>query len=330
MSDDAIDKLRKILSQAIPDEDVQAFIAELTAALGERSVAIGGNVANATIFTGNQTGATAEQIRSIIQELMSMRGLYPGLVSDGVQNTENTAEEMNFRPITLDSSTLEGINTRIEIIQEIYQSGYLPTTYQDELRNLYNRLRSFNNLNRDLQDLIGQSDRLIESAVKAMNLQLDAFRLASEKITESVRNQEYESELECQQEMAQIFQAFINRLEDSRNGADWINRNKRMLIDRASSEIFKQFPTPDLSEQIVDDFKFSLGQFLEQVVSCLYLGSHAILDSPNIPLVLEIEQYEAAFQFMKSSVPERLRNETIHEINECFDYLIGCLQACPQ
>jgi hypothetical protein len=329
MSDDAIDRLREILSHTIPDEQVQAFIAELTAALGERAVAIGGNVTNANIFTGNQTGATAEQIRSVIQELWVMRGLHPGLISDNTQNTEDTAEDMYFRPITLDLSTLDAISARIEIIQEIYQTGYLPTPYQDELRNFYNRLQSFNSLNRNLQDLVEHSDRLIERAVKAMNLQLDAFRLASEKITESVLSQEHESELECQQKMAQIFQAFINRLEDSRNGADWIDRNKKMLIDRASSEIFKQFPTLDLCEQIRDDFKFSLRQFLEQVVSCLYLGSYAILDSPGIPLVLEIEQYEAAFQFMKSSAPERLRNETIQEINECFDYLIERLQACP-
>jgi hypothetical protein len=272
MSDDVLERLRELLSQMLSDEQVQSFMAELTTAFGERSVAIRGDATNATIFTGNQTGATAEQIRSIIQELLAMQNQYPNLSlnTTGVNpNTEDIKGDIHFRHIALDPTTIESVNAKLEIIQEIYQAGYLPTTYQDELQKIHRQLQSFSHLNHDLQRITEQSDRLIESAVKAMKLQLDVLKLAGRELTERIQAQASMTEMECQQEMARIFQIFINRLEDSRVGAEWIVTSMEMLINNASHVTFRRFPDLSHSEQVVDDFKFSLKQFLDQVIFCL-------------------------------------------------------------
>ena len=50
----ALETLKKILSEKLPEAEVQALIAELTAASGKGSVAIQGDAREAVIVTGNR------------------------------------------------------------------------------------------------------------------------------------------------------------------------------------------------------------------------------------------------------------------------------------
>jgi len=298
---------------------------QITLATGRQAVSIGGDTSESIILTGNSnqinTGFTLEQLRLIIQELQTFRAPH----SNGADNDEQSTDNLLFRSLSIDLTILETINTRLEVIEEIYQAGYLSDSQKQELRQLYHSLQSFSSLNQNLQQITEQADRLIQASVASMRLQLNAFRLSGTTLTEESYTNLSPAELECQQSEAKIFQTFINRLEDSRLGAEWIEKSMEMLIKHASNTTLKQFPDLKNSSQL-DDFRLSLKQFLEQVNFSLYWGTYEILDSPEIPLIFNVEHYEIAFRSIKETIPKRLRSETIQEIEACIDYLIGRLR----
>lgn len=272
------------------------------------------------------TGVTLEQIRLIIQELSLLQTSQVNSSFDTAQDSGRVTDNSPFRKLVLDPTTLKAINERLDVLEEIERTGYLPATQQPELMKLKQHLQNFNALNQDLQSIAEQGDRLIQEAVAAMRLQLDALKLSGKTLTEETQAKLSIGELKCQQAENEIFQAFTNRLEDSRAGADWITSSMELLINYATKVTLKQFPNLNASEQAIDDFRFSLKQFFEQVSFSLYWGSYEILDSPEIPLIFNVEQYETAVQAIKSSISKDLPSETVQEIETCLDYLIERLR----
>lgn len=335
MLDDLGAIIERLLAKTLTDSDIQVLYQLLQRNInqdvlqsGRFNVAIG---AGQDIQVGDSyAGATPEQIRLIVRELVQeLKALQPtrsGLSSNVEKGDESVSDDPPFRKLTLDPTTVKAINTRLEIILEISKAGYLSESHQAELRRFKQQLQTFNNLNETLQNIAEQSDRLIQEAIAVMRLQLEALKLSGRELTEETCLGSSLTEQECQQAETMIFQTFVERLEDSRGGADWISKNMDLLINYASKNVLSHFPNLNASEKDVDDFKFSLKQFLEQVNFCLYWGNYDILDSPNISLVLGIEQYEIAFQAMKEAISKRLRSETIHEIEACLDYLTDRLQ----
>jgi hypothetical protein len=350
---DALETLKTILNEKLSDDEAQAFAAELTRASGEGSVAISGDATGAVTLTGSQNiagnnnqfvinqgidvvelvkillsvlrdGFIIDPIRLLIQELNLLQPPHLNRSPDADQEGSSFAGDLPFRKLVLDLTTLKEINAKLEIIEEIYRAGYLPTTQQPELIKLKQRLQAFNNLNQELQNITEQGDRLVQEAVAAMRLQLDFLKLAGADLTGDAHASV--SELECQQAEAEIFKIFAHRLEDSRLGAEWIAKNMDMLINHASKAMLKEVSDLNASESRINDFKFSLKQFLEQVNFSLYWGTYEMLDSPEIPLVVGTDQYKIAFQSMKETVSLRLRSETIQSIEECLDYLIERLR----
>ncbi|MBD1854487.1 MULTISPECIES: hypothetical protein [Leptolyngbya] len=333
LDDDLGDIIERLNSKTLTDEDIQLLCQLLQQNVNQGVLQSGKfNLAieeGSDIQVGDRyTGATPEQIlaivRGLVQELQAFQRT-PSSPSS-TENAEDDVEDLPLRKLVLDSTTVKAINARLEIIQEISESGYLPETFQSELRQLKQRLQNFRTLNEDLQRISEQGDRLIQSAIAEMRLQLNELRLAGRGLAEDTQAQISQITLDCQQAEVQIFQTFTARLENSRLGAEWIEKNMEPLIKYGSRKVFEQFPELDASEQAIDDFKFSLKQFLEQVNFCLYWGTYDILDSREIPLVYGVEQYEVAFQAVKERLSKQLRSETIQEMQACLDYLIECLQ----
>lgn len=331
MLDDLDAIIERLKNKALTDNDIQLLSQLLQRNVnqdilqsGKFNVAIGEGT---QIYVGDRyTGATLEQIRLIIQELQTLQSS----CSNAAEYDECAADEPLFHKLTLkltlDLATLEAVSLKLEVLEEIYQSGYLSDSQKQDLRQLKQRLQTFSNLNQDLQSIAEQGDRLIQDAVATMQLQLDALKLAGKTLIEEAQSDPSPAELECQQAETEIFQTFVNHLEDSQLGAEWIGQNMQSLIRYASNIMLRQFPDSSASKQEIEDFKFSLKQFLEQVNFSLYWGTYEILDSPEIPLVLGVEQYETAFQAMKECISKRLPSETILEIEACFDYLIDRLR----
>lgn len=320
LTDSDIDLLCQILKRNVTQDVSQS--GKFNLAVGEGRV----------IHVGDHySGATPEQIRIVIrelvQELRALQPTYPHSPHQSIETSGRITDDPPFRKLVLDPTTLEAINVRLEIIEEIYNAGYLSEVHQQDLTQLKHHIQSFSNLNQEFQSIAEQGDRLIQEAITAMQLQLDALKLSGKTLAEEAQLELSPAELECQRVETAIFQTFVNRLEDSRLGADWIGKNIELLIRCASNEIVRRFPDLNASDQAVNDFKFSLKQFLEQVNLCLYWGSYDILDSPEIPLVFNIECYETAFRAMKELIPERLNQEAIKEIEACLDYLIGRLST---
>lgn len=267
-------------------------------------------------------GVTLEQIQLIIQELSTLRSTCVDSSTRTVSKNEDSTEDLPLKELVLDFKTVETINAKLAIIKEICKAGYWPTTQQLELQELKQRLQSLNVLNDNLQNLVEQGDRLIEAAMEAMRSQLDALKLSSQDLTNAAQSGAFTADLECQQEEAQIFQTFMTRLDDSRAGATWITNNTETLINYACKQLRPQFLSLNLPDQTIKNFRLSLRHFLEQVSFSLYWGTCEILDSPEVPLILENELYEQAFQLMKKGVSKELRPETLQEIEQCFSYLI--------
>ncbi|MEO0827051.1 MAG: hypothetical protein AAFY20_24090 [Cyanobacteria bacterium J06639_14] len=265
-------------------------------------------------------GTTVKEIRAIIQELLKLQSSQAHPTLDSTNITD--PDKLPLARIVLDPITLETINARLDIIQEIFEAGCFSETQQKELNQLKRQLHTFYTLNQDLRGIAAQGDRLIQSAVADMRQQLADLQLRSEDLTAEVQAELSPKELECRQAENQILENFVSRLEDSRLGADWINQNMKSIIDYACKQVFKQFSDSNISNKQIEDFQFSLRQFLEQVSFCLYWGNYSILDSPEIPFELDSEHYEAAFQAMKKTVSPQLRSETTYEIEACLDYLI--------
>ncbi len=275
------------------------------------------------------TGATAEQIGAIVREILAeLKALQPfhtrSTVTD--QDSVSGTNHTPFQRLTFDLRTLEIVNSRLEVLEEINDAGYLSEAQMRELAQIKQCLHAFRNLNQELQEIAERGDRLMQEAVEALRLRLNGLKLSGRALTQELNSQTSNPELECQQAEAQIFQSFTQRLEDSRLGADWITNNIETLARYAGESMIKRFQGLNLSEQAVDDFRFSLKQFLEQVSFGLYWGSYEILDSPEIPLVLAKEQYKVAFQAIKQSISKQLDDPVINEIENCIDYLIDRLK----
>ncbi|MGP1375458.1 MAG: hypothetical protein ACTS3T_21715 [Almyronema sp.] len=274
-------------------------------------------------------GATPEQIGLIVRELVQELKLLQPDLATSIQNfTKQEADitnELDLEDFILDLAAVEAINTRLRIIQEIYDAGYLTEVNQPDFAQLRQDLAPYAGLKNLLKKIEKQGDRLIEYTIANLRKQLEDLRLSGANFTENPQIDRSSMEIECQQAEAQTLQNFISTLAESRLGAEWITRNQESLSKYARKTVLRQFPSLQVSEQKADDFQFSIKQFLEQISFCLYWGTYDILDFPDIPFELEIEHYETAFQAIKETVSSELTDETVHAIKACLDYLISRL-----
>ncbi|MEM9807644.1 MAG: hypothetical protein AAF959_20460 [Cyanobacteria bacterium P01_D01_bin.56] len=269
-------------------------------------------------------------VRELLQEVQSLHSISENSAENSIEYSETSINDLSLLDSTFKSDKIEAVSSKLELIQRvynfIYNFGCITEASQLVLSNLIQDLK---NINEKLQSIEERGDRLIQSAVVDMRQQLAGLKLGVKDLTAEIRTALSPEELEWRQTENQLLENFVSRLEDSRIGSTWIDRNIEVLKKYAYKQVLKEFPELDLPEDKANRFQLSLKQFLEQVSFCLYWGTYSILDSPDIPFELEIEHYETAFIAIRESIKRRtssqLRIETIHAIEECFDYLIARL-----
>ena len=113
-------------------------------------------------------------------------------------------------------------------------------------------------------------------------------------------------------------------LEIGKEAAFWLDRNRVQLAKSAGEYALNQYPKVkgNASLEEVNDFYFSIQQFLEQVSHCLSWGRPDILDSPEIPLVFNFRVYEIAFNHITEMLPSSLSKEIIEQIEDYLAYII--------
>jgi len=129
-------------------------------------------------------------------------------------------------------------------------------------------------------------------------------------------------------EQVETLQQFQGSLENGREAAAWLDESRTKLVETVGRLALDQFP--DIKEaaspEQVDDYYFSIKQFLEQISHCLIWGRYDILDEPEIPLVFENKVYETAFRKIKKRLPEYLNEDSKEQLINCIDYLVKVLE----
>jgi Effector-associated domain 10 len=134
-----------------------------------------------------------------------------------------------------------------------------------------------------------------------------------------------------------VLNEFIEGLEAGNQASRWIAKSSSQLKEAAIKQVLYQFPEirGRAAEKELDDFSFSIEQFLEQIAHALEWGDYSILHEPQISLVFDsFPLYMVAFQHIKAILPQQsLPPEVTKQIEVCLDYLLSrldCLPATPQ
>lgn len=130
---------------------------------------------------------------------------------------------------------------------------------------------------------------------------LEEINLSKQKIIGVSCQQNYNEKIEFIKKQIEIVKRFETNLEIGREASTWLSKNIAQLAKSAGKRALNRCPEnkSTASPDQIDDFYFSIEQFLEQVSHCLSWGRYNILDSPEIPLVFDIHTYEVAFNLIK-------------------------------
>jgi hypothetical protein len=250
-----------------------------------------------------------------------------GAIQTGTVNsrqTEQTGEEEELEKLVLDVQSIELINSRLKAVEEINKAKQLSERQQEELVFLKHELRSLSELNRKLKETGKKAQRLFQDAVESLEVKLEELNLSRQSLIELSSQQERDCQIELLARQIDIAKRFEMGLEDGREASTWLNKNLFQLARSAGKHVLAQCTEikSTASPEQLDDFYFSIEQFLEQVSQCLSWGRYNILDSPDIPLIFDSYAYEMAFSYIKKMLPTHLSDESIQQLKDYIDYLI--------
>lgn len=143
----------------------------------------------------------------------------------------------------------------------------------------------------------------------------------------SKRNSAFEFSMiepEATKEELEVFSRFQEDLESGREAAAWLDKNRTQLAETGGILALNQFADikqAALQEQI-NQFYFSIEQFLERISHSLTWGNYDVLDEPAIPMIFESRVYEIAFRKIQQKFPARLGEEAQKQFVDCIDYLV--------
>jgi DNA repair exonuclease SbcCD ATPase subunit len=313
MPEDIQNVIQRVLTGSHDLTDLEAIVAaiqngRIVLVTGEGSVGVGGNVANSPIIPGSNNvtgshniviyGSNAKVVREIIQDFTTQFNL------------------------------LEQTRSRLAMIERLNPDEPLTQTQELELNVIKQQLRNdieerIRFLEQDLEELHQRAGRLIEDVERSLGSKLKLLRQSGQKSLEQ------SSQVESLKQKINLVQEFKVNLRDSKEVADWLSQVQESYSKNAGLHALNLFPNIQntASQQEIEDFYFSIEQFLEQISHCLLWGRANVLDAPGIPLVFkEIGLYAAAFSFIKERVkerpPSRIPRESLPQLEEYLDYLI--------
>jgi hypothetical protein len=231
----------------------------------------------------------------------------------------------------LDYDQIERINSDLELIDSLDKKGYLGAPQLDAFTALKQEIHSLNEYSKKLEELHFVAKALLEEGRINLMDKIELLKIEGKKILDSEILAQLAQERKCKENELKALENFIQELEEAGRISAWIDKRRKAISKRFGREALKEFP--DIESTIDPDrvsyFFFSIDQFLEQVVHCLKWGRYDILDSPDIPLVLDCRAYERAFSLIKEAIekdlPARFNQASRKLANDCIDYLIAQL-----
>jgi len=319
-----IETLKAILSEKLPDEQVQALMAELTIAFGNGSVAIAGSAADSLILTGNNNkvihhGFRVEDIQAIVREIHSLQS-QPSLTN---AKQPNQALENKPFALNIETQTVELINSRLAAIQELQKVGQFSSDQKVEFNKLKEKVYSLGEMSQELKLLADSVNRMLNSAVESLTAELSELDKSRGESFIEARSQV------CLREQIELLKQFQAQLDEGKTVAHWLNRQRSQnLAQDLGQYALDAYPKikETISPRRLEAFYFSLGQFLERLSHCLTWGRANSLTDPVTPVVVDDEVYATAFEHLKTLIPDRFSNDGIEQLKE---YIDGLVQNLP-
>ncbi|MBD1895531.1 hypothetical protein H6F60_12690 [Coleofasciculus sp. FACHB-129] len=240
------------------------------------------------------------------------------------RHVEQTAEEEELEELDLDIQSIKLINSRLKAVEEIRKVGQLSAKQEKEFNTLKIQVQSLSRLNQELKETAKRTKTLLQEAVQFLEEKLEDIKSSKTELIGVSYQQDYNNQIKFIKSKIEIVKKFEIKLEVGREASAWLDKNIAQLAKSAGKRALNRCPEikSNTSPEQIDDFYFSIEQFLEQVSHSLSLGRYNILDSPEIPLVFDSHVYEIGFSFIKEMLPSHLPKEIVEQIKDYINYLI--------
>lgn len=127
---------------------------------------------------------------------------------------------------------------------------------------------------------------------------------------------------------------FFSHLEISSKAADWLSQNSTFIARAITDFSLRKFHDKEeaLEASKVEDFHFSITQFIELIAYCLEWGRTNALDYPEIPLELGIDAYKIAFSELinMTTKVKSFSDSEKQVLKEYIEYTVERLIYCPE
>ncbi|UBF28526.1 hypothetical protein K9N68_11985 [Kovacikia minuta CCNUW1] len=275
-----------------------------------------------------------------IYQGLSLEELKDVLATFQEKDTSDSALESNvvsnghLGKITLDFQTVAFINLRLEALEELQKSRQISEAQADELALLKRKVAVANELDRELKEIEIIAERILENAIFTLTLKIQNLRRESDQELSGIHEiVNLEHRAACLEKQLQLVKKFETSLSFGKQGAAWLSSNisefTKIIGKYAISQSIEIQETA--SEDEIEDFYFSVEQFLERISHCLTWGRYSMLDSFDIPLIFDAKIYETAFSFFRETIiPPHLLTEVRKQLEDHVDYLIKRLPLYPQ
>jgi hypothetical protein len=213
-----------------------------------------------------------------------------------------------LEPLKVNFEQVKEVNSDLEYVRSLELNGYLEEPQKSAFKKIKHEIHTLNDFSRKLERLHFETKALLTDSKMSLIEKIKTLKTESEKALDPQSLINLAQEKECREGELRILHEFMEELEASGEVAVWIENKAKVLAKRFGREALDSFP--DIKNHVDDKsvgyFCYSLYQFLEQISHCLKWGRYDILDSPEIPLVLDFHVYEKAFYLIKENIDESL------------------------
>lgn len=283
---------------------------------GETSVAIGQGH-DVQIGPRYYNTIDAEGLRLLLQAFGSH--LPPAALAEG---TIALDDKDDLPILNFEAALAKRINARLTTLEELHKAGQLAESQTNVFNQVKYKVRSMMQLQKDLERLEADADRLLQAAILDLTNKLKDLELSQTDTYLEIRSQA------CLQEQIDILKKFQADLEDGKVVAHWLDKARSEdLVVKLRQHVLKAHPQLEsqAAQKTIEAFDFSIGLFLETLAHCLNWGRNNILSNPEVPRFLADEAYIAAFEVLKTEIPDTLPESGVRQLILYIDDLIHLL-----
>ena len=187
-----------------------------------------------------------------------------------------------------------------------------------QLRRISGVIKSANELDKKLDLIREEASDLLKRAISFLEQELSK--------TSSLKQQGIKSI----QEQINMLKVIREDLSVGQQIGEHIEHNKKAISREIGLYALKQSSAIGANASKIDNFCFSLEQFLDLISECLKWGTTYYLERPGIPLIFDSEIYKISIDHFRDSNVGRFPAKEEKELSECLEYLKTRFKYCPR